>query len=76
MPDAVTVFIAPPSLADLRARLIGRGTDTPEQVQARLRTAARELEAQDEFSHVVINDRLQGAVDELEAIVRAELRDR
>ena len=73
MPDAAAVFIAPPSLEALRTRLIGRGTDTPEQVEARLRTARRELEAQDEFAHVVVNDRLEDAVAALEAVVRAEL---
>jgi guanylate kinase len=73
MPSAVQVFIAPPSLDALRARLIGRGTDTPEQIEARLRTAEREVAAQDEFAHVVVNDRLEDAVDELAAIVRASL---
>lgn len=70
MPDAVAVFIAPPSRDALRARLIGRGTDTPEQVDARLRTAEGELEAQPEFAHVVVNDRLEQATDELVGIVR------
>jgi guanylate kinase len=73
MPDAVAVFIAPPSRDALRARLIGRGTDTPEQVDERMRTAERELEAQPEFSHVVVNDRLEQATDQLVAIVRTEL---
>src|SRR4051812_754073 len=73
MPEAVQIFIAPPSVDALRARLLGRGTDDPEQVEARLRTAAAELAAQDEFSHVVVNDRLEDAVAALEAIVRAEL---
>ena len=73
MPDAVAVFIAPPSRDALRARLIGRGTDTPEQVDERMRTAERELEAQPEFSHVVVNDRLEQATDRLVAIVRTEL---
>jgi guanylate kinase len=70
MPSAVQVFIAPPSLEALRARLVGRGTDEPAQVEARLRTAEREVAAQHEFSHVVVNDRLEDAVDELAAIVR------
>jgi guanylate kinase len=71
MPEAVQVFIAPPSVEALRARLVGRGTDRPEQIEARLRTADEELAAQDEFAHVVVNDRLEDAVDELVAIVRA-----
>jgi guanylate kinase len=73
MPDAVAVFIAPPSREALRARLVGRGTDAPEEVDERLRTADRELEAQPEFGHVVVNDRLEEATDELVGIVRGAL---
>jgi guanylate kinase len=73
MPETVQVFIAPPSRDALRARLIGRGTDDPDQVERRLATAERELEAQGEFTRVVINDRLEDAVDELEAIVRSAI---
>ena len=75
LPETVQVFIAPPSRDALRARLIGRGTDDPEQVARRLDTAERELEAQGEFTHVVVNDRLEDAVAELEAIVRASMSD-
>jgi guanylate kinase len=74
LPDAVQVFIAPPSRDALRARLVGRGTDDPEQIDARLRTADAELDAQHEFGHVVVNDRLEDAVDELTGIVRGALR--
>jgi guanylate kinase len=73
MPEAVQIFIAPPSEEALRARLVGRGTDDSEQVEQRLRTAERELAAQHEFEHVVVNDRLEDAIDELARIVRAEL---
>jgi guanylate kinase len=73
IPEAVAVFIAPPSLDALRARLVGRGTDSAEQVDERLRTAERELEAQPEFAHVVVNDRLEQATGELEGIVRQRL---
>jgi guanylate kinase len=73
IPDSVAVFIAPPSLDALRARLVGRGTDSPEEVDERLRTAERELEAQPEFARVVVNDRLEEATDELEGIVRGKL---
>jgi guanylate kinase len=76
MPEAVQVFIAPPSEEALRVRLVGRGTDAPEQVEARLRTAREELRAQDEFGHVVVNDRLDDAVGELEALVRSALDER
>jgi guanylate kinase len=73
MPEAVQLFIAPPSEDALRTRLIGRGTDAPEQVAARLETARVELEAQDEFGHVVVNDRLEDAVAELERLVRGAM---
>ena len=73
MPEAVQIFIAPPSQDALRARLVGRGTDDPEQIEARLRTAVEEMAAQDEFAHVVCNDRLEDAVAELERIVTSEL---
>jgi guanylate kinase len=73
MPEAVRIFIAPPSEETLRLRLVGRGTDDPEQVEARLATAKAELAAQDDFAHVVHNDRLEDAADELERVVRAAL---
>jgi guanylate kinase len=75
MPEALQVFIAPPSRDALRTRLVGRGTDDAEQVQARLETADGELAAQDEFARVVVNDRLDDAVDELTAIVRGALAE-
>jgi guanylate kinase len=73
LPDSVAVFVAPPSLEALRARLIGRGTDSPEQVRQRLRTANQELDARPEFEHAVVNDRLEQATEALEAIVRSAL---
>jgi len=71
IPEALAVFIAPPSREALRARLLSRGTDSSEQVDARLQTAVRELEAQPEFAHVVVNDRLEEATGELASIVGA-----
>jgi guanylate kinase len=73
MPEVVQVFIAPPSVDALRARLVGRGADTPDQIEARLRTAREELDAQDEFDLVVVNDRLEDAVDELVEVVRGAI---
>jgi guanylate kinase len=73
MPEAVQVFIAPPSRDTLRTRLLGRGTDTEEQVRRRLETADAELAAQPEFAHVVVNDRLDDAIDALVRIVESEL---
>ena len=65
LPEAVQVFIAPPSLEDLRDRLEARGSDAPEQIRDRLAVAPDELAAQDEFAHVVVNDDLERAVQEL-----------
>jgi guanylate kinase len=75
LPDAVQVFIAPPSLEALRTRLVGRGTDDDAQVDARMRVAEEELAAQGEFGHVVVNDRLEDAVEQLVAIVSSALSD-
>ncbi|MGO9898883.1 MAG: guanylate kinase [Solirubrobacteraceae bacterium] len=75
MPEAVAVFIAPPAREALRERLRGRGTDSPEQISLRLQTADAELDARKEFAHVVVNDDLQLAIDELEAIVRKSLAE-
>ena len=73
MPDAVLVFVAPPSADTLRERLERRGTDTPEQVDRRLEVARGELDAQSEFSHVIVNDSLDRAADELIRLVRAQM---
>ena len=63
LPEAVQVFIAPPSLEALRERLEARGTDDAEEVERRLGVAERELAAQPEFDHVVVNDDLERALD-------------
>src|SRR5205807_8431388 len=65
LPEAVLVFIAPPSSEVLRERLIRRGTDQPEQIARRLRQAEEELRAKDEFQHVIENDDLDRAQAEL-----------
>jgi guanylate kinase len=70
MPEAVQIFIAPPSPETLRTRLVGRGTDAPGQVAERLAVAESELAAQGEFARTVVNDDLESAVEELVSIVR------
>jgi guanylate kinase len=75
MPESVQIFVAPPQPAALRRRLLGRGKDSPEEIDARLAVAAQELAAKDEFAHQVVNDDLDRAAAELERIVRAELSD-
>ena len=72
MPESVQIFIAPPDPSQLRTRLEGRGTDSPEAIDSRLETAEIELAAQGDFDHRIVNDDLSRAVSELEQIVRAE----
>jgi guanylate kinase len=69
LPEAVQVFLAPPSLAALRDRLEGRASDLPATIADRLDVAEREMAAQNEFAHVIVNDRLEATIDELEALV-------
>jgi guanylate kinase len=69
MPEAITVFLAPPSWEDLEARLAGRGTETPEAVRRRLDTARVELAAQDDFDQVVVNRQLESACAELVSLL-------
>ena len=56
MPEANLIFIVPPSLDELKKRLIGRGTESPEEIAIRLKTAETELAAQGSFDHVVVNN--------------------
>ncbi len=71
-PDAVTVFIAPPSLDILKERLVGRGTETQESIDVRTKTALEELKALPEYDYMVVNDTVDEAVAEMEAILSAE----
>jgi guanylate kinase len=73
MPDAVQVFIAPPSPQALRERLEGRGTDSAEEIARRLAVAEQELAARGEFGRVIVNDDVDKAAAELSALVRAAL---
>ena len=70
-PDAVMVFIAPPSFEELAARLRGRGTEDEEKVRKRLETAKEELNSRDRFDYVVVNDEIDRAVRELQGILAA-----
>lgn len=75
MPEALTVFLAPPSWEDLEARLIGRGTETPDVIRRRLDTARIELAAQDDFDVVVVNRRLESACAELVSLLVGTVPD-
>ncbi len=71
-PEALLVFIAPPSMAELRRRLVGRGTETEESLEKRTATAARELEYLDMYDYIVLNDTVDKAVERMEQILSAE----
>lgn len=73
-PEAVLIFIAPPSMPILKARLIGRGTETPEAIEKRFATAASEVAMIPQYDYVVVNEDLEQAVAQVEAIVAAEKR--
>ena len=71
-PDAQFIFLSPPSWEELERRLIGRGTEGAEEQARRLATARVELDAASEFDHVVINDDVERAVDELARLIGLE----
>jgi guanylate kinase len=75
-PDALTVFIVPPSIGELRARLEKRGTESAEELTIRLANAQKELEYQDLFQYIVVNELVDRAVNEIEAIIDGELENR
>lgn len=72
MPEAVMIFIAPPSLYELERRLRGRGTDSEAKIQKRLARAREEIRAVREFDYVVVNDRLSEAAATFTAVLHAE----
>lgn len=76
MPEANFVFLAPPSWDEMVRRLVGRGTETPEEQQRRLETAKLELAAEPEFDHTVINDDVQRAAAELVSLMGISPRQR
>ena len=70
MPTAVLVFLEPPSWQDLKTRLVGRGTESDTEVEARLNAALSELESAHLFDHVIVNDDVSRAADELVSYLR------
>ena len=71
-PEAVLAFIVPPDLAELEARLRGRGTETEEQIALRLERAKAEFEKIDSYDYVIENNTVADAADDLISILRAE----
>ena len=75
MPEAISVFIAPPSMAELAERLRGRGTETAAAIAKRLDRAETEVAAAEEFDHIVVNDDAGRAADEVAAIIEAQRKE-
>lgn len=71
MPDAISVYLVPPSFEELERRLRGRGTETEEVIQGRLKRAIEEAQMADFYQYIVINDDLDEAVKELDALITA-----
>ena len=72
MPEAILVFIAPPSMQELRRRLIDRGTDDPEIIEKRLETALEEMTLAPDYDYIIVNDRIDQAAADLRHIICAE----
>jgi guanylate kinase len=70
-PDALLLFVMPPSAAELRRRLEGRGTETKEVIDKRMKRAIEEAEGIEEYEYIVVNDNLDTCVRELHEIIRA-----
>ena len=72
IPEAVLVFVTPPTIEELRSRLIGRGTETADVIASRLRRAAEESEGMNNYDYILINDQVEDCVDQLHQIILSE----
>lgn len=72
VPDAIFIFILPPSMKELRRRLVNRGTDSKEKVLERFKTAYKEINEVTKYNYVVINDEVEKAVSKVNAILLSE----
>lgn len=70
-PDALLLFVMPPSAAELRSRLVGRGTETPEVIEKRMHRAVEEAEGIENYEYLVVNDDLDTCVRQLHEIIKA-----
>ena len=70
-PDALLVFIVPPTAEDLKKRLTGRGTESAEVIEKRLRRAAEESDGMDSYDYIVVNDDIDTCVEDLHSLIRS-----
>ena len=71
-PEAVLVFVTPPSFEELRNRLIGRGTETADVIESRLKRASEEAEGMPSYDYILVNDQVEDCVDRLHQIILSE----
>lgn len=71
-PEAVTIFILPPSMEELKNRIVGRGTETEETIKLRLKNAIGEISCVDKYDYAVLNDQLEIAVEQVASVMKAE----
>ncbi len=72
IPEALLVFVTPPSMEELKNRLTGRGTETQEVIESRLARAGEEAEGMEQYDYLLINDELEECVDTLHSIIKSE----
>ena len=71
-PEAVLIFVVPPAAIDLKARLMGRGTETEEVIEKRLKRALEESEGMDSYDYILVNDTIETCVEELHGLIRSQ----
>lgn len=72
VPDGVFIFLTPPDLAELKSRIVGRGTDSAEVIEARMRVAREEIEMMSHYDYAVVNDEVELAVERIKGIIASE----
>ena len=72
VPEAVLIFITPPSMEELKNRLVGRGSEKPEVIESRLKRASEEAEGIDKYDYLLVNDQVEDCVDALHEIILSE----
>lgn len=74
IPDTVLIFVTPPTIQELKDRLVGRGTETQEVIESRLKRASEEAEGIESYDYLLVNDVVEDCVDELHEIILSERR--
>ncbi|MBO4433310.1 MAG: guanylate kinase [Clostridia bacterium] len=69
MPESISIFVMPPDLKTLKARLCARGTESPKKIEERMISAKTEIERANEYDHIVVNDTVENAVEKIAAII-------